>query len=127
MTDVIGRYIQNIPDDGLTIIDVTPFPPGANIDPSSKTYRIKAVFRDAKDRTLRRMTLIVHKLKEGRTSQDMGNLAHYYLNRRFLPKFLRKRYGAKLKADGEIELRQPNGQTMPGHDVSLLAFNFAPM
>lgn len=127
MPDVIGRYIKNIPDGTLTIVDVAPYPPGAHIDTSSKTYRIKAVFRDAKDRTLRRMTLIVHKMKNGKISQDAGNLAHYYLNRRFVPKFLRRRYAARLTADGELELRQPNGQKMLGHDVSLLAFNFAPL
>ena len=127
MIDVIGPYTREIEQGELTILDVVPYPPHNGVDTTTKTYRIKAVFRDAKNRTLRRMTLIIDRMKDGGISQDAGNLAHYYLNRRIVPKFIRKRFSAHLSADGKIQLKRPDGSLMPGGDVKLMAFNFSPL
>jgi len=120
MTDGLSSYIRHLPDDGLTIIDVTPYPPKEQ--PGSKAYRVTAVFRDAKDRTLRRVTLFVDKMKHGAFSQDVGNLAQYYLNRMTVPKFMRRRYKARLTPDGGVELQRPDGVPLPEQDAHLMAF-----
>ena len=119
MTDGLASYIRPLPDDGLTIIDVAPYPPKEQ--PGSKVYRVTAVFRDAKDRTLRRVTLFVDKMKHGKLSQDVGNLAQYYLNRMTVPKFMRRRYKARLTPEG-VELQRPDGVPLPEHDAHLMAF-----